>query len=37
MMLLVTFIGESLTLTLLQDIWPEMKGLDQPFVKDGYE
>jgi hypothetical protein len=36
-MLLMTFIGESLTLTLLRDIWPEIEGLDEPFVKDGYE
>jgi hypothetical protein len=36
-LLLMTFIGESLTLTLLRDIWPEIKGLDEPFVKDGYE
>lgn len=36
-LLLMTFIGESLTLTLLHDIWPEIKGLDEPLVKDGYE
>ena len=27
--LLVTFIGEDLTLRLLQDVWPEMKRLDE--------
>jgi hypothetical protein len=35
--LLMTFIGQSLTLTLLQDIWPEIKGLDEPSEKDGHE
>jgi hypothetical protein len=35
--LLMTFIGQSLTLTLLQDIWPEIKGLDEPSGKDGHE
>lgn len=29
-LLLMTFIGESLTLTLLQNIWPEIKGLNEP-------
>jgi hypothetical protein len=35
--LLITFIGESLTLMLLQDIWPEIKGPGEPSGKDGYE
>ena len=35
--LLITFIGESLTLTLLQDIWPEIQGPDELTGKDGYE
>ena len=35
--LLITFIGEGLTLTLLQDIWPEIKGWDEPSGKDGNE
>jgi hypothetical protein len=35
--LLITFIGEGLTLTLLLDIWPELKGLDQPLGKAGYD
>jgi hypothetical protein len=33
----ITFIGEGLTLTLLRDIWPELKGLDQPLGKAGYD
>ena len=35
--LLITFIGESLTFTLLQDIWPEIKGSDEPSGKESYE
>jgi len=35
--LLITFIGESLTRTLLQDIWPEIQAPDEPTSEDGYE
>ncbi len=35
--LLVTFIGESLTLRLVQDVWPEVKGLNEPTGKGDYE
>jgi hypothetical protein len=35
--LLITFIGEGLTVTLLLDNWPELKGLDEPAGKAGYE
>jgi hypothetical protein len=35
--LLITFIGESLTRTLLQDIWPEIQNPDEPMSEDGYE
>jgi hypothetical protein len=35
--LLITFIGEGLTLTLLRDIWPELKGLDEPLGKAGHD
>lgn len=34
--LLMTFIGEGLTLALLLDIWPE-NGFDEPSEKDGHE
>jgi hypothetical protein len=34
--LLMTFIGESLTLTLLQDIWPGIEGGYEASEKDGY-
>jgi len=35
--LLITFIGESLTRTLLQDIWPEIQNPDEPMSEECYE
>jgi len=35
--LLIAFIVESLTLKLLQDIWPDIQGADEPTGEDGYE
>jgi len=34
--LLMTFIGESLTLTFLQGIWPELEDGEEPLEKEGY-
>ena len=35
--LLITFIGEGLTLKLIHDTWPEMQGPNQSTGKGGYE
>ena len=33
--LLVTFIGEALTLRLVQEVWPEAQVIDQEFKREG--
>lgn len=35
--LLDTFIGESLTLRILQDVWPELDGSIEPLERSGYD
>jgi hypothetical protein len=32
--LMVTFIGESLTLSLLHDLWPDLRNFEIKFQKD---